>query len=90
MTIQRGVITIGLWFVFMFSALSVVYVTHKARVSTHELELLRHEEADLNVESGQLLLEKSSLATFVRVERLAVEKLGMRVPKTEQVMIVKP
>ncbi|MBC6907326.1 cell division protein FtsL [Saccharophagus sp. K07] len=77
------------WFLVMGSALSVIYVTHRARLATHELETLRHAAADLQAESGQLLLEKSSLSAYARVEQMALKELNMTVPDTDQVVVVK-
>lgn len=79
-----------LWLLVMVSALGVVHSTHRARLATHELEKLRHEAADLHAESGQLMLERSSLAAYARVEQLALKKLDMTVPVIDQVVIVKP
>lgn len=88
--VGQGMLLTTAWFFVMASALTVVYVTHRARLATHELEKLRHEAADLHAESGQLLLEKSSLAAYARVEQLALKKLDMTVPEIGQVVIVKP
>lgn len=86
----QGILISAAWLFVMGSALSVVYVTHRARLATHELEKLRHTAADLHAESGQLLLEKSSLAAYARVEQLAIKELNMTVPEIDQVVIVKP
>lgn len=87
---KNGVMIFSFWVLFMASALAVVYMTHKTRLATHELEQLKDEQASLQVQSGQLLLEKSSLAAFVRVEQLATEKLEMKVPNTDEIVLVKP
>ncbi len=86
----HGILIFAAWFLVMASALSVVYVTHRARLATHELEKLRHAAADLQAESGQLLLEKSSLSAYARVEQLATKQFGMTVPEIDQVVLVKP
>lgn len=80
----------ALWCAVVATALAVVYVTHRARLGTHSLEELRHEAAHLHVQSGQFLLERSSLAAYARVEEFAIEKLEMTVPNIDQVMVVKP
>jgi cell division protein FtsL len=90
LTIGQGLLFVGLGVVITMSALGVVFTTHKARVATHELETLRHQTADLHVESGQLLLEKSSLSAYARVEKNALENLDMMVPSTEDMVIVEP
>lgn len=80
----------ALWLVVVASALSVVYVTYLNRQSTQELESLRHSAGELQVRSGQYLLERSTLATYSRVGRLAEEKLGMTTPDIKQVVLIKP
>lgn len=79
-----------LWLGVLASAMSVVLVTHKARIATRNLEALRHEAADLHVQSGQFLLERGSLAAYARIEKLAVEELEMTVPDVEEIVLVKP
>ncbi len=79
-----------MWLAIMVSSLAVVLVTHNARLATQKLEHLRHQAADLQVESGQLLLEKSSLAAFARTEQIARNKLNMVVPDLNRIVIVKP
>lgn len=88
--VRRCVVIAALWGLITCSALAVVYVAHCARTATHELEMLRHRAADLHVESGQYLLEKSSLSAYSRIEEQAVQKLEMTVPDPDQVVLVKP
>ena len=88
--VRDGIAISSVWLMIVTSALGVVYATHRARLATHELEKLRHQAADLHAESGQLLLEKSSLAAYARVEQLAVKELNMIVPEINQVVIVQP
>lgn len=87
--LRQGTLIVSLWMAVVGSAMGVVFTTHKARMATHELETLRHQAADLHVESGQLLLEKSSLSAYARVEKNAIENLDMTVPSIEHMVIVK-
>lgn len=80
----------ALWLGVLSSALGVTYVTFEARTATRQLEVLRQEAAALHVQSGQFLLERSSLAAYGRVEDIAMEQLGMVVPGLEQIIVVKP
>lgn len=89
-TLAQGVLITSLWIGVVGSALAVVVLTYKTRLATQELEMLRHAAADLHVESGQLLLEKSSLSAYARVEKNAIENLNMTVPSIEEMVIVKP
>lgn len=78
---MKLLVIISLWLGCLMSALGVVYETHKARAATAELEASRREMNDLQVESGQLSLEKSSLAAYARVEAMAINQLQMVNPQ---------
>lgn len=64
----------------LLSGLGIIYVTNEHRTQVSQLEHLERELHQLQLEWGQLLLEHSSLSTPARVERLAIEKLQMRLP----------
>jgi cell division protein FtsL len=66
-----------LWLGSVVSALAVVYESHLARRATANLENTRRELNALQVESGQLLLEKSSMTAYARVETVAGAQLKM-------------
>lgn len=63
------------------SALSVVTSQHKARKLFQLLEREQEHARQLEVEFGQLQLELSTWATSPRIEKIAREKLRMRVPE---------
>jgi cell division protein FtsL len=79
-----------LWLFLTISALAVVYSTHRSRQLFHELETLKDQQYELDVEWGQLLLEQSAWAAPVRVEKMAANKLRMTLPQPEQTEMVKP
>lgn len=79
-----------LWSGVVASALGVVLVTHKSRLATQELVRLKLDAAELQVETGQLLLEKSTHAAFARVEQKAINEMNMVVPELEKVVVIKP
>lgn len=68
--------------------MSVVYTTHKTRMATQTLEVLKNEAAALQIETGQYLLERSTLSTYARIEQMAISNLDMAVPDSEQIVIV--
>ena len=78
-----------LWLTVTISALAVVYSTHRSRQLFHELETLKDQQYELDVEWGQLLLEQSAWAAPVRVEKMAANKLRMTLPQPEQTEMVK-
>ena len=79
-----------LWLAVIASALKVVGVTHQARLSFFELESLRREAQDLEIQRGQYLLEQSTWAAYSRVENLAQKKLDMRLPEPTDIVMVAP
>lgn len=80
----------GLWLAVLISAVGVTYSSHQCRQRYSELAALRSAENRLQVEWGQLLLEQSSLAALGRIERIAVDRLAMRVPETSAIVMVRP
>ena len=82
------VIVILLWVALLVTALAVVYVTFDVRRKTQVLASLGDQTQALRVETGQLLLEESTLAAYARVEKIATETLGMRVPTGHEIVVV--
>ncbi len=70
------------------SALAVVQSQHRARELFVELQQAESEGAALETEWGRLELEQSTWATQGRIERLAREELGMRLPEFDQARMV--
>lgn len=80
---------VGLLVVMTASATGVVYTTHKSRHLLNELQQLERQRNALQVAWGQLLLEQSSLVAQGRIENLAIAELGMKIPATEKVVVVR-
>lgn len=70
------------------SALAVVYSQHQERARFAELQRLEDEQARLETEWGRLQLEQSTWATHGRIERIARERLDMRLPDFDRSKIV--
>jgi len=71
-------------------ALALVTSQHQARKLYVELQKEQELAKQLEVEWGQLQLEQSTWATHARVEKLAIQALGMRVPPASRVQVVPP
>jgi cell division protein FtsL len=71
-------------------ALALVTSQHQARKLYVELQKEQEFAQQLEVEWGQLQLEQSTWATHARVEKLAIQSLGMRVPPSARVQVVPP
>lgn len=74
----------------LLSALGAVYTKHRSRQLFVELEALKTQRDDLNIEWGQLMLEQATWATPTRVELIARQRLGMTVPPADKIVIVTP
>lgn len=86
---RTGWLLFAVWMTVICSALSVVYVSHLCRQLHSELSRLEQEENTLQVEWGRYLLEQSSWASLSRIEQLAKSHLHMRVPNTEEIVVVR-
>ena len=71
-------------------ALSLVSSQHKARKLYVELQKEHELAKQLDVEWGQLQLEQSTWAMHGRIEKIATQKLNMRVPPASRVQNVPP
>ncbi len=86
--LRGGILLLSL--LVLASALGLVYSKHQSRKLFVHLQALQMARDELNIEWGRLLLEQSTLATPARVERIARERLGMRPPAPETIVIVAP
>ena len=81
-------VNIVLLAILIACALGLVTAQHKARKLFTELAKAQSVEKQLDVEWGQLQLEQSTWATHARIEKLATQALGMRVPEAAKVRTV--
>ncbi|MGS2717733.1 cell division protein FtsL [Eionea flava] len=77
-----------LWLAVLSSALIVIYSSFDTRNQFNALEVLRSERNALQVEWGKYLLEESAWASFERIEKTAVDTLGMQIPVGQQLVVV--
>lgn len=71
-------------FLVIFCALGVVTSQHKARKLFQAVEAEQERAKQLEVEYGQLQLELSTWATHPRIEKIARDRLKMRVPEASR------
>lgn len=69
-------------------AVGIVTAQNKARGLFVALQQLESDARKMNIEFGQLQLEQSTWATHARVEKIAVDRLHMRLPTAERTQIV--
>lgn len=67
-------------------ALGTVAANHRARKMVTQYERAQAYMRELDVEWGQLQLEQSTWANPARIEQIARNKLGMRVPPHDRIV----
>ncbi|WP_395377151.1 cell division protein FtsL [Marinicella sp. W31] len=73
----------------LWLSINYVYSRHQTRKVFADLQALEQQQQDLNTEWGRLQLEKSTLVGNNRIESVAKEQLGMRLPASEQIIVIK-
>jgi cell division protein FtsL len=76
--------------VMLMSAILVSHTVHLTRTAVGELQKFEKQRNALDVEWSQLLLEQSTLGSFIEIENKAKGELKMAVPEVNQVVTVKP
>ncbi|GKW48413.1 cell division protein FtsL [Halomonas sp. NCCP-2165] len=74
----------------LISAVAVIASSHLTREQYARLQRLEREHNQLQTEWGQLLLEESAWSSPARIERLAVERLEMRLPDVHEAEVIRP
>ena len=90
-TMPKGsVLMLVLFVLVLASALAVSYTAHISRQLLNELytELSASDKAQ--AEWGRLVLEQSTWTAHNRIELIARERLGMRIPEAVEVRLVRP
>ena len=70
------------------AGLSVVSSTLENRFAFNELQVLRDQANNLEVQWGQLLIEQSTFGVEGRIEQKAFEQLQMEVPDIANIVMV--
>lgn len=74
--------------ILVLCALGVVTAQHQARQLYAELQHDQEAAKQMNIEFGQLQLEQSTWAMHARIEKIANERLHMKVPEPSRIHIV--
>lgn len=85
-----GAVVLLLGVAVIVSALAVVYAKYQSRMLFAELQKLNTARDAMDVEWGQLQLEQSTLTGHGRIEGIARSRLGMLLPETDQIVVVRP
>ena len=74
----------------MLSAIAVVFARHEHRQLFIQLTTLEKARDELNIEFGRLQLEQATWAESNRIDQVAREKLGMKFPESNEIVVVRP
>lgn len=80
----------ALWLAVTASALAVVNASHNCRGKINQLTELRRDFNRQQVIWGRWLLEEASQASLGLVEQRAMDKLNMRAPGPDDIVVVRP
>ena len=83
-------LTSTLFLLLLVVAISVVYTKHINRKYFSELQMLEQTRDSMDIEWGQLQLERSTFATSSEIERSARKKLGMDQPANKELISIAP
>ena len=72
------------------TAIGVVYARHQHRLLFVELSRLEKARDELNIEFGRLQLEQATWAQANRIDQVARQKLGMKFPEADDIVVVRP
>ncbi len=86
----RVLLLLSLLLAVTLTATGVVYAKYASRKYFVELQSLRKERDAIDVEWGRLQLEQSTWSTHGRVERMARERLKMRIPEAREILVIRP
>lgn len=89
MSRTQAMLLFALAVVVIGSAVSVVYAKYSSRVLFVKLQSLAREADEIDIDWGKLQLELSTWGTHARVERLARDELRMRLPKPEEIIVIR-
>lgn len=85
----RTQLILFLLLILLATGVSVVYTTFKNRYLLNELQQLKNQRNELQVQWGQLLIEQSTFSLEARVERKAIDELQMKVPEFAEIVMVR-
>lgn len=82
-------ITAFLLLLVMGSAFGVVYSKHESRKLFVELQHVRKQIDELDIDWGRLQLEQSAWSAHGRIESIARKRLGMKLPDADEVVYIR-
>lgn len=83
-----AILFVGFTLLTLVSSLLVVYAAYENRQAYTQLQTLERRQLQYDVEWGQLILERSTLASPSRIEKIARDSLQMQLISPDQVRVM--
>jgi cell division protein FtsL len=83
-------VVIALWVLVLVTALAAVLVSQNCRRIYMPLAQHQRTEHQLQVDWGRYLLERGTLASPGRIEKLGIEKYRLHAPAVQDIVMVPP
>ena len=83
MSIAALVLAVGV------SAFFVSFSSHQTRELYRNLHMVQKKRDDLDFEYQKLILERGAFADYSRITDLAKKQLNMRIPRTDELVVLK-
>jgi len=87
MNIHNG-ITAVLVVVLVWILVGYVFYQNETRKLFAATQKIEKQKLDINAEWARLQIEKSTLVANNRIEKVAREQLGMKMPDEEQILVI--
>lgn len=85
---RRQFLALFLILSLIFTAISIIYVTHETRLLHANYQNKLVEQERLQTERSKLLLERSTWMRQVQTQEIAENKLGMMIPNHKSIVII--
>lgn len=85
---SRGLAMTLLVITLLLSAFAVIYMKDLNRRLFIQYQVLQEEKAETLIEWGKLLLEQSTWSTQSRIQKMAVQQWGMKIPNARDIVLV--
>ena len=72
------------------SGVAVVFARHEHRQLFTQLTKLERARDELNIEFGRLQLEQATWAESNRIDQVARDRLGMKFPEGNEIVVIRP
>ncbi len=87
MSWQSG-ITVVLAAILVWVLVAYIFNQNETRKVFAETQKIEKQILDINAEFARLQIEKSTLVANNRIEKVAREQLGMKMPEEEQILVI--